>query len=1060
VSPTQLAALIPAAWIASPGTAAIGVTVPNQQSPPSLQLSIVQGPVLTSLAPPTTLAGGAEFKLTANGSGFAPGATLLWNGAPLVTTFVNVGQLAATVPANLIAQVGQASVTVTSNNQTSNSLPFTITAGPVTITSISPSTVPPGGPPVTLTVNGANFAPGAVVSFNTTTLSTTFVSPIQVTAQIPAALIAQTGTAQITLANPTGVASNAVILTIALPAPTISSIAPSTVPAGNPAFTLTVSGTDFFPGVVVSFGSAKLTTTFGSSTQVTASVPADLIAKPATASITAANVGTASSNAVSLAITTPPLSITSISPNSVTAGGPQFTLTVNGVNFISGATVQLDNAPLATTFVSSTQLTAIVPASRIQLGGARAITAQNPDGSTSNAVNLTVTAPPPVISTITPSTVAAGGEAFTLTVNGSGFVAGATVSLNATSLSTTFVNAGQLTASVPAALIAQAGSASITAANPGGAASNAVSLAITAPLPVVTGITPPVVTAGGPGFTLVIKGTGFLPGALVTLNETPLATTVDGPTQVSAIVPGDLISQPGTLRIIILNPGGTPVVVATLIVMTPSPMLSLLSATGANVGDAPFTLSLNGSGFIAASVVQWDGVALPTTFISNTELRAVVSSALLATPGTIRVTVVNPVPDSDAQTSNALTFTVGLVTPVLTSMSPASANAGDAAFTLTLTGSGFLPLTIVRFNGTALVTHFVSTTQLTADVPASLLAGAGDVPVTAVNPGNVVSAALTFTIRAQGPATLTSLSRTSAIAGDAAFTLTLNGANFGPAAVVNWGRTALATTVVSATQMTAAVPASLLAIPGTVQIAVQQNGATSNALSFTVNLPPPPSLRLNAPPTATATQQISVDLGLNAGYPLPLTGTVTVSFASNSTVPRDDTAIQLATGGRTLTFIVPPNTTTVPALLLQTGTTAGSITLKVTLTAAGIDVTPAGATATIAIPRSAPVIRTVTLVHASDHLEVDLSGFSSTLDVSSATFQFKDASGNPDPSAPITVQVGPMFTTWFQSATAATFGSQFTYAQPFTVSGDSSRIVSVTVTLTNSAGTSAPATSQ
>src|SRR5207249_5307160 len=57
--------------------------------------------------------------------------------------------------------------------------------------------------------------------------------------------------------------------------------------------------------------------------------------------------------------------ISSLSPTCATAGGPQFTLTVNGTNFVSGSTVNWNGSPLTTTFVSSTKLTATVPASLI-----------------------------------------------------------------------------------------------------------------------------------------------------------------------------------------------------------------------------------------------------------------------------------------------------------------------------------------------------------------------------------------------------------------------------------------------------------------------------------------------------------------------------------------------------------------------------------------------------------------------------------------------------------------------------------------------------------------------
>jgi uncharacterized protein (TIGR03437 family) len=65
-------------------------------------------------------------------------------------------------------------------------------------------------------------------------------------------------------------------------------------------------------------------------------------------------------------------------------------------------------------------------------------------------------------------------------VSGTGFLSGATVQWNGSALPTTFVSATQLTASVAASLIATAGNASVTVANPGGAASSAFSFTVVA----------------------------------------------------------------------------------------------------------------------------------------------------------------------------------------------------------------------------------------------------------------------------------------------------------------------------------------------------------------------------------------------------------------------------------------------------------------------------------------------------------------------------------------------------------------------------------------------------
>src|SRR5439155_11032187 len=85
--------------------------------------------------------------------------------------------------------------------------------------------------------------------------------------------------------------------------------------------------------------------------------------------------------------------------------------------------------------------------------------------------------PVPLISQpLVPDAAAPGGAGFTLTVNGTGFVSGASVNWNGSARTTTFVSNSQLTASILASDIATANTGSITVMNPspGGGSSNVV----------------------------------------------------------------------------------------------------------------------------------------------------------------------------------------------------------------------------------------------------------------------------------------------------------------------------------------------------------------------------------------------------------------------------------------------------------------------------------------------------------------------------------------------------------------------------------------------------------
>ena len=77
----------------------------------------------------------------------------------------------------------------------------------------------------------------------------------------------------------------------------------------------------------------------------------------------------------------------------------------------------------------------------------------------------------------------------------------------------------------------------------------------------------------------------------------------------------------------------------------PVPLINLPLVPDATApGGATFTLSVNGTGFVSGSVVNWNGNPRATTFVSTSQLRAQISAADIAKAGTASVTVVNPPP--------------------------------------------------------------------------------------------------------------------------------------------------------------------------------------------------------------------------------------------------------------------------------------------------------------------------------------------------------------------------------------------------------------------------------
>jgi trimeric autotransporter adhesin len=263
-------------------------------------------------------------------------------------------------------------------------------------------------------------------------------------------------------------------------------------------------------------------------------------------------------------------SLVSISPSSATSGGAAFSLTVTGANFVSSSTVNWNGTARASTFVSSTQMTAAITAADIAAAGTVPVTVNTPapGGGTSSAVQFTVAAatnPVPSISSLSPGSATAGDTPFTLTVNGTNFVNTSTVKWNGSGRTTTFVSTTQIAASISATDVLTAGTAQVTVTNPapGGGTSAATAFAVNAavnPVPTIINISPAGTTAGGAAFTLTVNGTNFISTSVVQWNTSARPTAFVNNTQLTAQIPAGDLATAGTPSVTVTNPapgGGT-----------------------------------------------------------------------------------------------------------------------------------------------------------------------------------------------------------------------------------------------------------------------------------------------------------------------------------------------------------------------------------------------------------------------------------------------------------------------------------------------------------------------
>ncbi|MGC2670952.1 MAG: IPT/TIG domain-containing protein [Candidatus Acidiferrum sp.] len=238
--------------------------------------------------------------------------------------------------------------------------------------------------------------------------------------------------------------------------PTITSLSPNTLPSGSPAFTLTVTGTNYMNGAYITFNGAanavQEQTTFVSSTQLTANISASEVSFPG--------------NEYQVFVTNPPPSATSapasflvtvgtypvpvlneIIPTSAVAGGVGFTLSALGNYFAPNAFVQFNGTEVSTVNNNSQVLTATIPASAIASAGTVQVAVVNPPpgGGTSSPQPFTLTLPTtvPTISSVSPASAASGSNG-TFTITGTGFQQGSSVYFNGSFGPTTFVSSTQV----------------------------------------------------------------------------------------------------------------------------------------------------------------------------------------------------------------------------------------------------------------------------------------------------------------------------------------------------------------------------------------------------------------------------------------------------------------------------------------------------------------------------------------------------------------------------------------------------------------------------------------
>jgi 6-phosphogluconolactonase (cycloisomerase 2 family) len=559
----------------------------------------------------------------------------------------------------------------------------------------------------------------------------------------------------------------------------VKSITPGAIKAQSSSTTMIVNGSGFDQTSVISWNGLGLLTQYISSTRVSASI------QPQTKgtfyiAVTNANLNThqmTTSNTFPFYVNDvndPSPIIADIDPKEVPVGSSWIQIDISGSDFLPTSQVYLDSTLIDSTYISPSQISLVIPVNTLNQSGVRNFTVT---GATLLSKTITTTngAGSTGIQTITPG-IYSIRETFddpwkfktaSCTISGSGGT-GVLQDENSSILNGVMVNAGQVT------------TCSFTNMKP--AQVNEVS------------INPECSVAG---VVVTVSGEGFTEDSEVYFDSLALPTTYVSSDELT--VHFSEVPSPGTYNVTVTDPDqGTsdPVSFTINDVDVNIPKLVSISPSSKIAGGSGFDMTVHGSNFTDQTVIQFGGQDKETTFVSSEELTVKILTSDIKNQGNKSVTI----KDGSTQEMCALQFTVssslfcpvcgvcqsgteinpndqlekeplrpeslpygiperrpiilaveGLV-PNVKNLVPDSKIVGDQSFTLVITGLNFNDKSVVKIDGVAKETTFVSATELTADILTSDLATVGNKKITISNEAtnNGVSAPKNLPVYSQG----------------------------------------------------------------------------------------------------------------------------------------------------------------------------------------------------------------------------------------------------------------------------------------------------------------------
>jgi hypothetical protein len=491
---------------------------------------------------------------------------------------------------------------------------------------------------------------------------------------------------------------------VSTPGPTVTGVSPSSGATGG-GTAVTITGTNFVSGATVTFGSAAATNVVVSnSTSITTTTPAG---SAGAVGVTVTNPGGQSGSLTNGFTYVTGVTVSGVSPgNGAPAGGTAVIIT--GTSFVSGATVTFGSAAATNVVVvSATEITATTPA-----GSAGAVTVTvtsgGQNGSLANGFTYVV---PPSVTSVSPNSGSTGGGT-AVTITGTNFAAGATVTFgagrqggdgDASATNVIVVSPTQITCTTPAGN-AGAVNVAVTVNGETGTLTNSFTYVT---VPMVSSVSPGNGPAAG-GTAVTVTGMNFTSGATVTFGTTAATNVaVVSSTSITATTPA---GSAGAVTVTVTISGQSGSLTNGFTYIVPPTVTSVSPNIGTTGGGTAVTIT--GTNFASGATVTFGTAAAANVVaVSSTSITATTPAG---SAGAVTVTVTNPGVLSGSLT-NGFTY---VVAPTVTGVSPNNGPTGGGT-AVTITGTNFAAGAAVTI-GSAAATNVVvvSSTSITATTPA------------------------------------------------------------------------------------------------------------------------------------------------------------------------------------------------------------------------------------------------------------------------------------------------------------------------------------------------------